>query len=82
METPGAKKWDFNHNQIFAKPNYMNKILFQIRDAVKVQQEFFNILGQDLKAVTGNSTEVDNKAQFVRDNIAKLESFSYDVYND
>lgn len=40
----------------------MSKILAQIEDACRVQKEFNMILGPDLKAVTGSSTHVDEKA--------------------
>jgi len=40
------------------------------------------ILGPDLKAVTGSSTHVDEKATQVKELINKLKSFPYDVYDE
>jgi dynein heavy chain len=46
-----------------------------------MQQEFFAILGNDLKAVTGSSDQINNFIDRVKEQVRKLETFSYDVFN-
>ena len=56
-----CKWWDFDTRILFQTTKYIVEILNNIEDACKVKKEFM-ILGPDLKAVTGSSTHVDEKA--------------------
>lgn len=54
------KRWEFpNIKKIFNKPKHMKKILDNFSTACVIQQEFFAILGNDLKAVTGSSDSIN-----------------------
>ena len=46
-----------------------------------VLQEFFAILGNDLKAVTGSSESIDQVTDRVKEQVRKLETFQNDVFN-
>lgn len=54
------KRWDFAKiKEIFNKPRHMKVILENMSTGCVVLQEFFAILGNDLKAVTGSSDPID-----------------------
>jgi dynein heavy chain len=77
-----VKRWDFTKTkEIFVKPKYMKQVLDDIKEACTVLKEFSSILGPDLKAVTGSSEQIDMVTDKVRDQIAKLEDFPHDVFN-
>lgn len=76
------RRWDFPRiKDIFNKPKHMQKVLQHFEQACKMQQEFFAILGNDLKAVTGSSDQINNFSDRVKEQVRKLETFQYDVFN-
>lgn len=76
------RRWDFNRiKDIFTKPKHMKIILENFNTACVVLQEFFAILGNDLKAVTGSSDSINQITERVKDQVRKLETFSNDVFN-
>ena len=50
----------------------MVSILKDIKKACIVQKEFFAILGNDLKAVTGSSEQIDTVSDTVVEQVFKL----------
>jgi dynein heavy chain len=60
----------------------MNNILEDIKKACKVLREFYTLLGNDLKAVTGSSEQIDSVFDKVREYVGKLESFPNDVFKE
>ena len=77
-----VRRWIFSRlKDIFAKPRHMKVILENFSTACVVIQEFFAILGNDLKAVTGSSENINRISDRVNDAVAKLEGFPNDVYN-
>ena len=70
---PTITRWDFPRiRDIFAKPKHMVSILKDIKKACIVQKEFFAILGNDLKAVTGSSEQIDTVSDTVVEQVFKL----------
>jgi hypothetical protein len=59
----------------------MRNILQNFQHACIVIQEFFAILGNDLKAVTGSSDNINRITDRVKDAINKLEGFPQDVFS-
>ena len=82
VEGSGVKRWDFNGNRLFSKIRYMKNILDDIKKACKVLREFYTLLGNDLKAVTGSSEQIDSVFDKVREYVGKLESFPNDVFKE
>ena len=63
-----VKRWDFQSTkEIFNTPTYMITVLTDLEKACIITQEFFAILGPDLKAVTGSSEQIDHETEKVRD---------------
>lgn len=74
-------RWEFNIKEIFVRPKHMLIILGNFNHACVVLQEFFAILGNDLKAVAGSSDPINGITDRVKDQIRKLETFNNDVFN-
>jgi Mn-dependent DtxR family transcriptional regulator len=60
----------------------MVKVLEDLAEAHTIIQEFFAILGPDLKQVTGSAQEIDEKIDSVKEQVRKLESFPCDVFQE
>lgn len=76
------RRWDFsNIKDIFVRPKHMLLILGNFNTACVVLQEFFAILGNDLKAVAGSSDPINAITDRVKDQVRKLETFNNDVFN-
>ena len=76
------RRWDFPRiKEIQTKPKHMKLILENFNTSCIVLQEFFAILGNDLKAVTGSSESIDQVTDRVKEQVRKLETFQNDVFN-
>jgi len=76
------RRWDFPRiKEIFNKPKHMKLVLDHFQQACQMQQEFFAILGNDLKAVTGSSDQINTFVERVKEQVRKLETFGFDVFN-
>jgi dynein heavy chain len=60
----------------------MKDVLEDLEQACIIIQEFYAILGPDLKAVTGNAEQIDAENEKVKDQVRKLEAFPRDVFSD
>jgi dynein heavy chain len=60
----------------------MKTVLEDLEQACIIIQEFYAILGPDLKAVTGNAEQIDAENEKVKDQVRKLEAFPRDVFSD
>jgi len=60
----------------------MRNVLEDLEQACIIIQEFYAILGPDLKAVTGNAEQIDAENEKVKDQVRKLEAFPRDVFSD
>jgi len=76
-----VKRWDFTKTkEIFIKPRHMKSILEDMRQVCTTLKEFYSLLGPDLKAVTGDAESIDEQKNKIVTEVAKLESFVYDVF--
>lgn len=54
-------RWDFNNpKQMFEKPSHMVRILQDLKTTCKITKEFYAILSNELAAVTGSRSNIDN----------------------
>ena len=53
-------RWDFNIKQLFEKPTHMIRILQDLKTTCKITKEFYAILSNELAAVTGSRSNIDN----------------------
>jgi dynein heavy chain len=76
-----VNRWDFSKaKEIFIKPRHMKSILEDMRQVCTTLKEFYSLLGPDLKAVTGDADSIDEQKNKIVTEVAKLESFVYDVF--
>jgi dynein heavy chain len=62
------RRWDFGRiKDIFSKPKHMIAVLENFQTACTMQKEFYAILGNDLKAVTGSSDQINTFTDRVKD---------------
>lgn len=59
----------------------MRTVLDDLEQACIITQEFYAILGPDLKAVTGSADKIDTEAEKVKEQVKKLETFYTDVFS-
>lgn len=78
---PHSVRWDFtNQKQIFEKPIHMGVILKDLKSTCRVMKEFYAILSNDLAAVTGSRSNIDNVREKVLDQVTKLSGFLNDIF--
>jgi len=55
-------RWDFpKSKEIFARPRHMRSVLENFKEAMIALQEFYAILGPDLKAVVGSTQSIESR---------------------
>lgn len=59
----------------------MRTVLKDLEDACVIIQEFYAILGPDLKQVTGDAQQIDDQIDKVKEQVKKLETFYTDVFS-
>jgi len=57
-------------------------VLQDLAKAHTIIQEFFAILGPDLKQVTGSADKIDQQTDQVKDQVRQLEQFPRDVFQE
>ena len=74
-------RWDFNNpKQLFEKPVHMVAVLRDLKSTCKITKEFYNILSNELAAVTGSRSNIDNVREKVSDQVVKLAGFVNDIF--
>ena len=53
------QRWEFDRTKLFGRTDYQLERLQEMLEVAKVMQQFRNILGPELKAVTGDSHAID-----------------------
>jgi len=77
-----VKRWDFTRQkEIFEQSIHMRTVLSDLEQACIITQEFYAILGPDLKAVTGDAAMIDGETEKVKEQVKKLETFYTDVFS-
>jgi hypothetical protein len=59
----------------------MRTVLSDLEQACVIIQEFYAILGPDLKAVTGDAAQIDDQIEKVKEQVKKLEVNHQDVFS-
>ena len=77
-----VKRWDFTRQkEIFEQSIHMREVLKDLEEACIITQEFYAILGPDLKAVTGDANSIDAETEKVKEQVKKLENIYTDVFS-
>ncbi|XP_078713472.1 dynein axonemal heavy chain 10 [Lampetra fluviatilis] len=59
------QRWEFDRRLLFESTDFMASICQDLHDVVQVLEEFYNIFGPELKAVTGDARRIDEVVQRV-----------------
>ncbi|KAF8569239.1 hypothetical protein P879_02503 [Paragonimus westermani] len=71
-------RWEFDKRKLFGKTDYIGTICSNIQEVAVVLQEFFNILGPELKSVTREPKQIDDLAKCVMELVMPFKQLSFD----
>uniref|UniRef100_K7FM63 Dynein axonemal heavy chain 10 n=1 Tax=Pelodiscus sinensis TaxID=13735 RepID=K7FM63_PELSI len=82
IEASGREqRWEFDRKRLFEKTDYMTSICQDLYDIVQVIEEFYNIFGPELKAVTGDPKRIDDVLRRVDGLISPMEVLTFDPFS-
>ncbi|XP_062874230.1 dynein axonemal heavy chain 10 [Trichomycterus rosablanca] len=82
IETSGRdSRWEFDRKKLFEKTDYMASICQDIYNILQILEEFHNIFGAELKAVTGDPKRIDDVLQRVDSLVVPTEELNFDPFN-
>uniref|UniRef100_A0A8B9BUE2 Dynein axonemal heavy chain 10 n=1 Tax=Anser brachyrhynchus TaxID=132585 RepID=A0A8B9BUE2_9AVES len=82
IEASGREQhWEFDRKRLFGKTDYMASICQDLYDILQVVEEFYNIFGSELKAVTGDPRRIDDLLRRVDGLTSPMEELSFDPFS-
>uniref|UniRef100_A0A8C8G323 AAA+ ATPase domain-containing protein n=1 Tax=Oncorhynchus tshawytscha TaxID=74940 RepID=A0A8C8G323_ONCTS len=82
IETSGRDpRWEFDRKKLFEKTDYMASICQDLYKILQILEEFYNIFGPELKAVTGDPKRIDDVLRWVDSLVVPIEELSFDPFN-
>ncbi|NXP14261.1 DYH10 protein, partial [Thinocorus orbignyianus] len=82
IEASGREEhWEFDRKRLFEKTDYMTSICQDLYDMLQVIEEFYNIIGPELKTVTGNPERIDNLLRAVNGLTSPVEGLTFDPFS-
>ncbi|XP_027269695.1 dynein heavy chain 10, axonemal isoform X2 [Cricetulus griseus] len=82
IEASGREaRWEFDRKRLFERTDYMASICQDLADVLQVLEEFYNIFGPELKAVTGDPKRIDDVLCRVDSLVAPMESLNFDPFS-
>ncbi|XP_064619187.1 dynein axonemal heavy chain 10-like isoform X2 [Lineus longissimus] len=74
-------RWEFDRRRLFERTNYMVSICKDLYDVAQVLEEFYNIFGPELKAVTGDPKRIEDVLKRVAALVNPLEEVNFDPFS-
>ncbi|XP_021370512.1 dynein heavy chain 10, axonemal-like isoform X1 [Mizuhopecten yessoensis] len=74
------QRWEFDRRRLFERTDYMASICQNLYDVAEVLEEFYNIFGPELKAVTGDPKRIEEVLIRVDALVKPLEEVSFDPF--
>ncbi|NXA37419.1 DYH10 protein, partial [Eudromia elegans] len=82
IEASGREqRWEFDRKRLFEKTDYMASICQDLYDTLQVIEEFYNIFGPELKAVTGDPKRIDDVLRRVDRLTSPMEQLTFDLFS-
>ncbi|XP_076854099.1 dynein axonemal heavy chain 10 [Brachyhypopomus gauderio] len=82
IETSGRDaRWEFDRRKLFEKTDYMASICQDLYNILQTLDEFYNIFGPELKAVTGEPKRIDDVLRCVDGLVEPIQELTFDPYN-
>ncbi|KAL3856163.1 hypothetical protein ACJMK2_010948 [Sinanodonta woodiana] len=73
-------RWEFDRKKLFERTDYMSKICLDLYNVAQVLEEFYNIFGPELKAVTGDPKRIEEVLVRVNALVKPLEEVAFDPF--
>ncbi|MGH0156714.1 UNVERIFIED_CONTAM: hypothetical protein FKN15_032047 [Acipenser sinensis] len=82
IETAGRDpRWEFDRKRLFEQTDYMASICQDLYNIIQIAEEFHNIFGPELKAVTGDPKGIDDVLHWVDSLVVPIEELAFDPFN-
>ncbi|XP_055003053.1 dynein axonemal heavy chain 10 [Sorex araneus] len=82
IEASGREaRWEFDRKRLFERTDYMATICQDLYDILQVVEEFYNIFGPELKAVTGDPKRIDDVLCRVDSLVTPMENLTFDPFS-
>ncbi|KAF3820597.1 hypothetical protein GH733_005142 [Mirounga leonina] len=82
IEASGREaRWEFDRKRLFERTDYMATICQDLCDILQVMEEFYNIFGPELKAVTGDPKRIDDVLCRVDSLVTPMENLAFDPFS-
>ncbi|NXI51957.1 DYH10 protein, partial [Chloroceryle aenea] len=82
IEASGREQhWEFDRKRLFEKTDYMTSVCQDLYDILQVIEEFYNVFGPELKAVTGDPKRVDDLLKGVNGLTSAVEELTFDPFS-
>uniref|UniRef100_A0A8C0KP17 Dynein axonemal heavy chain 10 n=1 Tax=Canis lupus dingo TaxID=286419 RepID=A0A8C0KP17_CANLU len=82
IEASGREaRWEFDQKRLFERTDYMASICQDLCDILQVMEEFYNIFGPELKAVTGDPKRIDDVLCRVDSLVTPMENLAFDPFS-
>ncbi|XP_069475795.1 dynein axonemal heavy chain 10 [Ambystoma mexicanum] len=75
------QRWEFDRKRLFEKTDYLAAICQDLFNTLQILEEFYNIFGPELKAVTGDPKRIDDVLRRVDGLVIPMKSLSFDPFN-
>ncbi|KAM4707116.1 dynein axonemal heavy chain 10 [Discoglossus pictus] len=75
------QRWEFDRKRLFEKTDYLAGICQDLYDILQVLEEFYNIFGPELKAVTGDPKRIDDVLRRVDGLVKPMETLNFDPFS-
>ncbi|KXS21993.1 hypothetical protein M427DRAFT_494431 [Gonapodya prolifera JEL478] len=75
------QRWEFDRRKLFEQTNYMALRCADLGQICEVMEQFYNIFGPQLKAVTGDSQAIDEVIKRVDALVQPFVTVGFDIFN-
>lgn len=69
-------RWEFDRKRLFERTDHMASICEDLKEVATVMEEFYNIFGPELKAVTGDPKRIEDVLKRVDGLVRPIENVS------
>ncbi|ORX45970.1 hypothetical protein BCR36DRAFT_332447 [Piromyces finnis] len=76
------QRWEFDRKKLFEQTNYMALRCADLYEICEVMEQFYNIFGPELKAVTGDPQKIDEVLRRVEGLIVPFETIQFDMFSN
>ncbi|XP_069071115.1 dynein axonemal heavy chain 10 [Pleurodeles waltl] len=75
------QRWEFDRKRLFEKTDYLAGICQDLFNTLQILEEFYNIFGPELKAVTGDPKRIDDVIRRVDGLVVPVQTLTFDPFN-